>query len=126
MQGWATSSSSMLTKQSMALIDGDVVIGNPHVDLNHTNSNKPIPDHSTNIRSINDSADTIKKIFSSPVHLVHTPSQVPTLRIFTYGKASEPQSTLNDSSSEIVTPKGNTTSRNKLPNPIPNLPAYPD
>ena len=50
--------------------------------MNHTKLNQHIPDYSTNIRSINDSADicTIEKILLSPVHLVHTPYPVPAPR----------------------------------------------
>ena len=58
------------------------------VDPNHTNSNQPIPNDSTNIGSINDSADihVIENILSSPVHLVHTTYPVPAPPLFTYGK----------------------------------------
>ena len=99
-----------------------------HVDPNHTESNQPIPEDSTNILSINDSADIclIKNILSSPVHLVNTTYLVPDPQIFTYGIASDPQSPSYDSSSESVTPKGNTTPRNNPHNPVPKVPAEPD
>ena len=78
-----------------------------HVDLNHTNSNQPITADSTNIGSMNDSADihVIEKIFSSPVYLLHIPYLVPTPTIFTYGTASDPWSPSHDSSVDTVTPK---------------------
>ena len=64
------------------------------VDPNHTESNKPIPDYSKNIGSINDLSNihAIEKILSSLVHLVHTPYPVPNPRIFTYGRESDPLS----------------------------------
>ena len=65
-----------------------------HIDLNYTNSNKPITDDLTNIGIIHDSANicVIENILSSPVHLVHAPSPVPASPIFAYGTASDPRS----------------------------------
>ena len=103
--------------------DSDLI----HVDPNHTNLNQPIPYYSTNIGSINYSANinVIEKIFSLPVHLVHTPYPVPTPQIFTYGTEIEPRSPLHDSSAECVTSKRHLTPHNNLPNPVPNVPADP-
>ena len=97
-------------------------------DPNHTNLNKPIPSYSTNIISLNDSADicAIENIFSSPVHLVHIPFTVHAPRIFTYGIESDPRSPLHDSLAESVTHKGNHMPRNNPPNPVPNIPSNPD
>ena len=66
-----------------------------HVDMNHTNSNKPIPSDSKNIGLIYDSDDilTIENILASPVH-----SPVHASPIFTYGAASDPPSPPHNSS----------------------------
>ena len=112
--------------------------------------NQLIPEDSTNIVSINDLSDicAIEKMFSwsgkskeatdhasptrtnthaLPVHLVHTPSQVPTPRtFFTHGTSSEPPLPSHESSVESVTPKVNPTPCNNPPNPVPNVPADPD
>ena len=78
-----------------------------HVDPNHTILNQTIPDDSTNIGSINDSANicVIENILSSPVHSVHTAYLVLAPPIFNFGTASDPQSPSHDQSSEIVTTK---------------------
>ena len=71
-----------------------------HVDPNLTNLNRPIPANSTNIGSIHDSKNirAIEKILSLPIHLVHTPPPVPDPPLFTYGRASDPNSLLHESS----------------------------
>ena len=98
-----------------------------HVDPNHTNLNQPITANSTSIVSIHDSADmcAIEKILSYPVHLIHTPSPVIASPIFIYGTASDPPSPQYDSSAEIVTTKGNPTTRNNPPNLVPKVPYDP-
>ena len=65
----------------------------------------------------------VQNISSLLVYLVHTPYLVPTTGIFTYGTASDPRSPSHEPSTESVTPKGNTTLRNKPPNLLPNVPA---
>ena len=82
-----------------------------NVHPNHTNSNQLIPDNSTNIGSINYSANilAIEKILVSPVY-----SLVYASPIFTYGSASDPPSLPHDSSAESMTHKGNTTARTKF------------
>ena len=96
--------------------------------MNHTYSNQPIPADSTNIISINHSANihTIEKILILPVHLVLTPPSVPASPIFYYGIASDPPSPSHDSSSESVTPKLNPLPRNNPPNMVPNITVEPD
>ena len=63
-----------------------------HVNLNNDDSDQPIPADLTKTRSINDSDNicAIEKILSLLVHLVHTPSTVPTPQIFTYGIERDP------------------------------------
>ena len=99
-----------------------------HVDLNHTNSNKPIPENSTNIGSTNDSSDifAMEKILLSPLYLVNTPSPLPAPRIFNYGTASDPISPSHKSLAESMTRKVNNTPHNKPPNLVPNIPDDPD
>ena len=63
---------------------------------------------------------------SSPLHLVYIPSPEPAPNIFTFGKASDPQSPSHESSAEIETPKVNPTPRNNPTNPVPNVPANTD
>ena len=77
---------------------------------------------------MNDSSNicAIEKILSSPVHLLHIPSPVPSPCIFTYGTASDPRSPSHDSSVEIVAHKSNPTSFNKPPNMLPKVPYDPD
>ena len=64
-----------------------------HIDTNHTDSNQPIPDNSTNIGSIHDSENihAIDNILTSLVH-----STVHASRIFNYGSASDPPSPPHD------------------------------
>ena len=74
-----------------------------HADLNHTDSNQPIQENPTNIRSIHYSANihAIENILASPVHYpVHASP------IFICGSASDPTSPPHDSLVENVTPKG--------------------
>ena len=60
------------------------------------------------------------------IHLVHTPSLVPSPQtFFTYGTESDPPSPSYDLSAERVTPKENIT-RNNQPNTVPNAPDDPD
>ena len=73
-----------------------------HVDMDHNNSNKPIPADLTNIVSIHDS-DYIPAIENILASLVH--SLVQASLIFTYGSAIEPPSSPHDSLEESVTPK---------------------
>ena len=91
--------------------------------MNHTKSNKPIPDDSKNIGLIHDSDNicAIDKILASLVHsLVHTS------RIFTYGSASDPPPPPHESPEESVTPRGNPKPFHNPPNLVPNLTAEPD
>ena len=93
-----------------------------HVDPNHTKSNQPITANSTNIISINDSANIceIEKIFEYPVHsLVHVSP------IFNYVIASDPPSPLYDTPAESVKPTGNPNPYNNPPNTAPNVAADP-
>ena len=73
-----------------------------NIDPNHTDSNQPIPDDSTNIGSVHGSADVcaIENILASRVH-----SPVHASPIFTYGSAIESLTPLHDSSEQSVTPK---------------------
>ena len=66
---------------------------------NHSNSNEPIPENSTNIGSIHYSYRicAIEKMLSLPMHLVHTPSLVPASPIFTYETAIDPPSPSHES-----------------------------
>ena len=82
----------------------------------------------TNIGSIHDSANicAIENILTSPVHLVHTPTTLPTSPIFNYGRESYPLSPSHDSSEESVTPKGNPKPHDNPSNPVPNVLADPD
>ena len=56
---------------------------------------------------------------------MHLYPPVPAPQKFIYG-TSDPLSPSHDSSEESVTSKGNPTSRNNPPNPVPNAPADPD
>ena len=71
---------------------------------------------------------------ASSIHTYHTPFSINALhsyppvmtpQIFTY-ETSDPPLPLHDSSAESVTPKGNPTLRNNLPNLVPNVPSDPD
>ena len=53
-------------------------------------------------------------------------STVPNPQILTYESSGDPQSTSDDSSEEILTPKVNPTPRNNPPNTVPNIPDEPD
>ena len=61
----------------------------------------------------------------SQVHSLHLYPPVPVPQIFTH-RESEPSSPLHKSSPEIMTPKGNPTSRNNPPDSVTNVPADPD
>ena len=99
-----------------------------YVDPNHTDLNQPIPEDSTNIGSIHESANIweIEKIFTSTGHLVHTTPLILKSPIVLYGRASESLSPSHEFSSESVTPKGNPPTGNNPPNPVPDVSAEPD
>ena len=98
-----------------------------HNDKNHTNSNNPLSDNSTNIWSIHDDdISVLEEILVAPVNLVHTPPPVPASPIFLSGRTSDPVPPSNESSAEIITPKGNPKPHNNPLNLVPNVQSDPD
>ena len=93
------------------------------IDLKYTDSIKLMSADPTNIRLIHDTADmcAIENILEPLVH-----SQVKASPTFSYGSESDPPSPLNDSSSEIATPKGNLKPRNNPTNLVLFVPSDSD